>query len=191
MWLAVHLSARIFDAERSLSGLVWKVVFLICYSIWYWLSYTYNSSVTKRVFSSSIVIGCANAGFKMRVKGFTWLSASHLCLFGAFSGLLRLFLWLYIHFLGFGFGFLEGAISGIIHGRYQKGVSSFRVHSFASWKKFRNVVSVIYCVSVSYHYLVTNWVICLVGVFGYGCFYALLSNGAPDYPVIILSWDFS
>ena len=79
----------------------------------------------KTGFSSSIVIGCANAGFKMRVKGFTWLSASHLCLFGAFSGLLRLFLWLQIHFLGFGFGFLEGAISGIIHGRYQKGVSSF------------------------------------------------------------------
>ena len=125
VWLAVHLSARIFDTERSLSGLVWKVVFLICYSIWYWLSYTYNSSVTKRVISSSIMIGCANAGFKMRVKGFAWLSASHLCLFGAFSGLLRLFLWLYIHFLGFGFGFLEGAISGIIHGRYQKRVSSF------------------------------------------------------------------
>ena len=65
----------------------------------------------------------------------------------------------------------------------------FCVHSFACWKKFRYVVSVIFCVSDSYHYLVTNWVICLVGVFGYGCFYALLSNDAPDYPVIILSWD--
>ena len=43
----------------------------------------------------------------------------------------------------------------------------FCVHSFACWKKFSYVVSVIFCVSVSYHYLVTNWVICLVGVFGY------------------------
>ena len=67
----------------------------------------------------------------------------------------------------------------------------FCVHSFACWKKFRYVTSVIYCGSVSYHYLVTNWVICMVGVFGYGCFYALLSNDAPDYPVIISSWDFT
>ena len=121
------------------------------------------------------------------------------CVWKALHGFLNLifvYLGLFLGSYGSSYGCIYISLDlvlGSLKSRYQalsmvdtrRVFHRFCVHSFACWKKFRYVTSVIYCGSVSYHYLVTNWVICLVGVFGYGCFYALLSNGAPDYPVII------